>query len=227
MLCIPFVIWTACIFIILFLFFPLNSSKRRGREKSGKFVQSGQSLWQTNEILTIKPPPLCRYLSALTSQFAALLWFLRVYKRESNGVVNTACKKPSNFPSLRHKPVFLLFSVNSVWGFCCILKWMCNTAEGLLFFPLPWKWQCGAFHRYLAWRSSCGFSSDVIIKNIKTLWVLSMGRFFLLGCYSLVDCTRKLEMKLLYADKSILLLSACSLWNCSTAIQFESRISWK
>lgn len=132
---IPFVTWTPRIFIILFLFFPLNSSKKKGGEKLGKFVQSVQSLWQTNEILTIKLPPLCSYLSALTSQFVALLWFLWVYKRESNGVVNTACKKPSNFPSLWHKPVFLLFSANSIWGFCCILKWMCNTAEGLLFFP--------------------------------------------------------------------------------------------
>lgn len=33
----------------------------------------------------------------------------------------------------------------------------------------------------------------------------------LLWCYSLVDCTWKLEMKLLYVDKSILLLSVCLL----------------
>lgn len=81
---------------------------------------------------------------------------------------------------------FCCFSANSVWGFWCVWKWMCNMAEGLLFFPLPWKWVCGAFHRYLAWKSSCGFSSYVIIKKIKTLWVLSIGRFFLLGCFSLV-----------------------------------------
>lgn len=130
-LCIPFVIWTPRIFSILF--FQLFLEKRR--RKTGEICSVCSILWQTNEILTIKPPPLCRYLSASTSQFAALLWFLRVYKRESNGVVNTACKKPSNFPSLWHKPVFLLFSANCVWGFCCVLKWMCKTTEGLLFYP--------------------------------------------------------------------------------------------
>lgn len=61
-----------------------------------------------------KPPPsplLCAQSSALTSKSAALLWFLHVYKRESNEAVSTARKNHQTF-----------FQSDINLCFCCFLQ---------------------------------------------------------------------------------------------------------